>query len=117
MRKSLFNERAIQHFLHTTKKKSNLISLFLNILQRFVYVAATSIWKLKDLMNTWKISSKTMSDALDVSSAPVIFSHSSARGVYDHERNVPDDILLRVVGYSHQCFLFQQNCTKEIHSI
>ena len=43
------------------------------------------------------VSSKTMSDALDVARAPVMFSHSSARGVYNHERNVPDDILLRVV--------------------
>lgn len=48
------------------------------------------------LVDLAHVSSKTMSDALDVSSAPVIFSHSSARGVYDHERNVPDDILLRV---------------------
>ena len=53
------------------------------------------------LVDLAHVSSKTMSDALDVSSAPVIFSHSSARGVYDHERNVPDDILLRVVSYSH----------------
>ena len=51
----------ILHFNLT--QKANLFSLFLKILQRFVYVAATSIWKLKDLMNTWKISSKTMSAA------------------------------------------------------
>ena len=43
------------------------------------------------------VSNETMSDALDVARAPVMFSHSSARGVYWHERNVPDDILLRVV--------------------
>jgi membrane dipeptidase len=38
----------------------------------------------------------TMADALDASTAPVLFSHSSARGVVDHVRNVPDDVLARL---------------------
>lgn len=42
------------------------------------------------------VSDKVMSDVLDVSTAPIIASHSGARGVNNHTRNVSDDILKRV---------------------
>jgi membrane dipeptidase len=42
------------------------------------------------------VSDKTMSDALDVSTAPVIASHSSCRALCDHPRNIPDDLLKRI---------------------
>lgn len=48
------------------------------------------------LVDISHVSDAVMSDALDVSRAPVIFSHSSVRALRDHHRNVPDSILRRL---------------------
>jgi membrane dipeptidase len=48
------------------------------------------------LVDLAHVSPGTMSAALDVSEAPVIFSHSGARALVDHPRNVPDSILARL---------------------
>ena len=42
------------------------------------------------LVDLSHVSADTMRDALRISRAPVMFSHSSARALCDHPRNVPD---------------------------
>jgi membrane dipeptidase len=48
------------------------------------------------LIDISHVSTKVMNDVLDVTTAPIIASHSSARAVANHTRNVPDDVLKRV---------------------
>ena len=62
----------------------------LNDFGRTVVHEMNRIGMLVDLSH---VSDETMRDALQTSRAPVIFSHSSARALDDHPRNVPDDIL------------------------
>lgn len=42
------------------------------------------------------VTDKVMHQVLDITKAPIVFSHSNARALCDHPRNVPDDVLLRV---------------------
>ncbi|MFF3261321.1 dipeptidase [Streptomyces sp. NPDC002932] len=48
------------------------------------------------LVDLSHVAATTMRDALATSTAPVMFSHSSARAICDHPRNIPDDVLERL---------------------
>ena len=52
------------------------------------------------LVDLSHVSPETMKAALETSQAPVIFSHSGARALVDHPRDVPDDVL-RLVAKNH----------------
>jgi membrane dipeptidase len=57
------------------------------------------------LVDLSHVAPSTMRDALDVSSRPVVFSHSSCRAVADHPRNVPDDVLTRLAANGGVCMV------------
>jgi membrane dipeptidase len=55
--------------------------------------AALEMNRLGMMLDLSHVSVKTMEDSLAITRSPVMFSHSCARGISDHTRNVPDHVL------------------------
>jgi len=60
----------------------------------------TEMNRLGMLVDVSHVSDKTFWDAIETSKAPIIASHSSARALADHKRNMTDD-MLRAVARNH----------------
>jgi membrane dipeptidase len=86
----------ITHFRNTAWADSATDAPAHNGLTDFGKDVVREMQRLGMLVDLSHVSEKTMLDALDVARAPVMFSHSGARAIDGHARNVPDAVLDRV---------------------
>jgi membrane dipeptidase len=86
----------LTHFANTDWADSATDEVVNNGLSPFGEDVVREMNRMGMLVDMSHVSPATMSDVLNVTEAPVIFSHSGARALTDHARNVPDSILTRL---------------------
>jgi len=86
----------LTHNVHTTWADCAALPPRHGGLTPFGETVVAEMNRLGMLVDLSHVAPATMNDALRVSEAPVLFSHSSARALTDVPRNVPDDILRRI---------------------
>ena len=67
-----------------------------NGLSRFGHAVVKELNRLGMIVDCAHVAAKSMHDVLDTSTAPIVFSHSNARALCAHPRNVPDDVIDRM---------------------
>lgn len=72
-------------------------------LSDFGRAVVTEMNRIGMIVDLSHVAPTTMAAALDVTSRPVVFSHSSSRALVDHPRNVPDDVLTRLSANGGVC--------------
>jgi membrane dipeptidase len=86
----------LTHNHHTSWADSAAVEPAVNGLNDEGRAVVREMQRIGMLVDLSHVATVTMHAVLDTAFAPVIFSHSGARALHDHPRNVPDDVLTRL---------------------